>query len=298
MTAQRSHDLAKLLRVNDGYAYSSDGWLVGSKVNRQPVEPEASTQPLIRPTLAILHSNAAPRLTPWSALVRYWRRADVTGEAHFQVDMDGTLTQAIPVERRADCNYKANRWWSPTTGAYHGAVSFETQDNGAASLDVTPWTVEAVASMVAALVALVVQYGAECGVPTSPYGAGIGHHVLYREWSIYKGKTCPGAARIRQMDHIRHEVALRVAAYLTPDPSPSTPLPPLVPAPWLREGSRGEGVALLQARLAPLYASVVDGWYGPRTTEAVKRFQAAQGLVVDGVYGPQTAAALARWVTS
>lgn len=38
---------------------------------------------------------------------------------------------------------------------------------------------------------------------------------------------------------------------------------------------------------------VVDGINGPKTTAAVKLFQAKAGLVVDGIIGPKTAAALA-----
>lgn len=32
----------------------------------------------------------------------------------------------------------------------------------------------------------------------------------------------------------------------------------------------------------------VDGYYGPKTADAVKRFQLMHGLVADGIYGPKT----------
>ena len=38
---------------------------------------------------------------------------------------------------------------------------------------------------------------------------------------------------------------------------------------------------------------VVDGIQGPKTTAAIKEFQAKAGLAVDGIVGPKTAAALA-----
>ncbi|WP_144523741.1 peptidoglycan-binding domain-containing protein, partial [Bacillus pumilus] len=32
----------------------------------------------------------------------------------------------------------------------------------------------------------------------------------------------------------------------------------------------------------------IDGYYGPKTANAVKRFQLMHGLVADGIYGPKT----------
>lgn len=67
----------------------------------------------------------------------------------------------------------------------------------------------------------------------------------------------------------------------------------------LRHGQRGNGVAELQATLAGLgYHDArgaplqTDGLFGPRTTEAVRAFQQAQGLDVDGIVGPATRGAL------
>ncbi|WP_144523775.1 peptidoglycan-binding domain-containing protein, partial [Bacillus pumilus] len=38
----------------------------------------------------------------------------------------------------------------------------------------------------------------------------------------------------------------------------------------------------------------VDGYYGPKTADAVKRFQMMHGLVADGIYGPETKSALKK----
>lgn len=173
--------------------------------------PEAFTQAIIRPRSAILHSNAAPAFTLPERLVTYWRRSDITGEGHFDVAGGGLTRQAMPLNRKADCNYKANGWWR--LGQYVGAVSFETTDNGYPTLDVTPWTLDQLADMVGILTNLAVCYGVACTNPTRWDDAGIGHHCQYPEWSSYTGKTCPGAARIRQMDYVRQAVAGQLAEY-------------------------------------------------------------------------------------
>lgn len=196
--------------ITGGRTINRNHFLRGPGVIAKPI-PEALTQPFITPRSAIMHSNAGPRKTPWWSLVAYWARTDVAGEAHAQVDMNGAFVQAMPFNRRADCNYKANSWLH--NGKIFGAISFETQDNGAASLPYTPWTQAQFDAMVNALTCICVVYRVRCTQPTSPYDSGIGHHSLFREWSSFVGKTCPGSARIRQMDELRRQVTERVAAY-------------------------------------------------------------------------------------
>lgn len=62
----------------------------------------------------------------------------------------------------------------------------------------------------------------------------------------------------------------------------------------LREGSTGEQVIELQTRLKELNfdPGIIDGDFGPKTTEAVRAFQRSKGLEEDGEAGPQTLAAL------
>lgn len=59
--------------------------------------------------------------------------------------------------------------------------------------------------------------------------------------------------------------------------------------PTLRKGSKGDDVKLLQEILNSYgYSLKVDGDFGPRTEDAVKKFQKSHGLKVDGIVGPKT----------
>ncbi|MGC2838348.1 N-acetylmuramoyl-L-alanine amidase [Bacillus subtilis] len=59
---------------------------------------------------------------------------------------------------------------------------------------------------------------------------------------------------------------------------------------------RGEKVTQIQKALAALYFypdkgaknNGIDGFYGPKTADAVRRFQLMHGLSADGIYGPKT----------
>ncbi|CAM4163869.1 peptidoglycan-binding protein [Bacillus subtilis] len=64
--------------------------------------------------------------------------------------------------------------------------------------------------------------------------------------------------------------------------------------------TKGTNVRQVQNALAALYFypdkgaknNGIDGVYGPKTANAVKRFQSVNGLTADGVYGPKTKAKL------
>lgn len=68
---------------------------------------------------------------------------------------------------------------------------------------------------------------------------------------------------------------------------------PAPPRPTLRKGASGPDVLALQIALSKAgYAIAMDSNFGPRTEEAVKRFQQVKRLTVDGVAGAKTWAAL------
>lgn len=62
----------------------------------------------------------------------------------------------------------------------------------------------------------------------------------------------------------------------------------------LKRGSSGPEVVALQNKLkeAGFYSARADGDFGPKTEEALKNFQRANGLRADGVAGPKTKAKL------
>ncbi|TXK26034.1 N-acetylmuramoyl-L-alanine amidase [Bacillus amyloliquefaciens] len=68
--------------------------------------------------------------------------------------------------------------------------------------------------------------------------------------------------------------------------------------------TKGTAVKQIQTALAALYYypdkgaknNGIDGYYGPKTANAVKRFQSMYGLTADGIYGPKTKAKLEELV--
>ncbi|UFU05488.1 peptidoglycan recognition protein family protein [Ruania halotolerans] len=116
----------------------------------------------------------------------------------------------------------------------------------------------------------------------------------------FKQTACPGRYAYAEIDEIN---ALGRGVVI--EPAPDKPeLPPSKPKPMpstKRRGPSGQGEedtrAIQEALNALGYdAGLEDGDYGPRTTAAVKAYQADQnkhgqaGLVVDGDWGPKTQA--------
>lgn len=209
--------------ANDGVATRLDvakfitgGWWIddqhivhGPKAVTQ-ILPEALSQEVIRARSIINHSNAGTKTSGWRALFIYLTTLGVNIEPHFDVQLDGTAAQFVPLNRRADCNAKANAW--SFGGSRYGAISFETQDNGSASLQTTPWALEQFETMVNIQTLICLCYRVRCTPCTTWDDSGIDYHSKFKEWSLYI-KTCPGAARIRQMDELRHQVTEKVAAF-------------------------------------------------------------------------------------
>ncbi|HYN67531.1 MAG TPA: polysaccharide deacetylase family protein, partial [Ornithinibacter sp.] len=96
-------------------------------------------------------------------------------------------------------------------------------------------------------------------------------------------------------------VAVTEAATTAPGPRAEPELGIMVRAVGhqLASGSAGPEVRDVQERLSRLgFATEVNGTYDGGTIDAVRGFQASQGLATDGVVGPETAAALASPATT
>lgn len=90
--------------------------------------------------------------------------------------------------------------------------------------------------------------------------------------------------------------ALGLVAGASPPAAPAPTSPSGTISRWLRIGSRGTDVAVLQRGLTAVgFRAVADGYFGNQTAGAVRAFQRARGLAVDGVVGPQTGRALGIW---
>lgn len=170
--------------------------------------PEATTQPLIKPTQWIIHTAVdAPGPTN---LHGYFERYDINLESHTWLRWD-RHEQFIPFNRSADANYKANRWWDGT-----GAVSTETEDDG--DPEGKPWNQYQLRELVRFGKWLRDNLGIPAVLPPTPSAPGMGYHVLYpQDWTNVRGKTCPGATRIHQFKTI---VLPSIARASTPTPLP------------------------------------------------------------------------------
>lgn len=153
--------------------------------------PESNEQQPIRPTQLIFHSIIAN----WTArrTFEYWR--DSTNlESHFGLGYAGDLGQYLPVNVRADANYRANRRPDGT-----GAMSMETASN---STGTDPWTDAQIEKMIAVGVWAHQEHGLPLRICTTPDGGGFGYHRLHEaEWAVL-GTSCPGPARIKQFREI------------------------------------------------------------------------------------------------
>lgn len=76
-----------------------------------------------------------------------------------------------------------------------------------------------------------------------------------------------------------------------------TEMPILYPIPTrnLKKGCKGDDVRWLQTRLRQVgYFITVDGIFGPKTDDAVRKYQAKNNLLVDGIVGAITRSALLK----
>lgn len=215
--------------------------------------PEWADEPPIAPRVLIYHSIVGSL----ASADAHFRHASSL-EAHFGVDLDGTIWQWQTTSRQADANYRANDF----------AVSIETADNG--DPDDFPWTDAQLTALVKLGNWVLGEHSdIERRRCDGPYGSGIGHHTMWGAPSAWTpvNKSCPGAARIRQFDEVLLPALLGTA-----------PLPMEVDM-FCSKGDTGESVRLLQIQLTELghYTGKIDAKYGPKTSAAVLAMRHSQG---------------------
>ncbi|MEI4789836.1 N-acetylmuramoyl-L-alanine amidase [Bacillus sp. FJAT-53060] len=140
-------------------------------------------------------------------------------------------------------------------------------------------------------------------------GWGVDRVKKHEDWS---GKHCPHRVLAEgRWGAVKAAIAKELAALngsktatnkgtATKPAKTSTPKKLTVPTGIIRQGARGTAVTQLQSALAAVYFypnkgaknNGIDGIYGPKTANAVKRFQLMHGLSADGIYGPKTRAKL------
>lgn len=245
--------------------------------------PQNSKQPRITPRSVILHSAVDGKASDlWS----FFSRSAL--ESHFYVRADGHVVQYMDTQVRADANNKANAF----------AVSIETDDNG--NPNVQPWT----DAQVIAIIKLVSWICDTHGIPKTQCPTwdkpGIGWHSMWgapSPWTPYKGKTCPGTVRIKQ---IKDQI-LPALAHTSPKPPPPSIAPEVeflkaVDAaartkPVVKKGSKGKAVKDMQILLNRSIgkgAVKEDGVFGATTERWVKAYQRDRTIPDDGIVGRLT----------
>lgn len=115
-------------------------------------------------------------------------------ESHLYVPKRGKTEQYRPFNREADANYQANSFWRD--GKRYGYISIETAGFGPGR-----WTRRQLRELRRIITEIHAKYPQiPLEIVGGPFAPGIGWHAKYPGiWTPHRGKTCPGARRIRQI---------------------------------------------------------------------------------------------------
>ncbi|MEC3674771.1 peptidoglycan-binding protein [Bacillus velezensis] len=124
--------------------------------------------------------------------------------------------------------------------------------------------------------------------------------------SVIAQETGVSMATLQRLNGIKNPNFIKVGQVLKLTDSASTPTKGKKSSYTLPSGifkvtsplTKGTAVKQIQTALAALYYypdkgaknNGIDGYYGSKTANAVKRFQSMYGLTADGIYGPKTKA--------
>lgn len=176
----------------------------------------------------ILHTTASRTAT---SMHGWFNSPGANASAHLHIDVNGKVEQYVDLDHIA---------WA-TGSANSSTVAIETQGDGT-----TAWTAKQRAALVKVLAWLCKHYGIPARVMASSLASerGIGWHRLGvdgnfpalpshlagrgqrgkgESWSKYRGKVCPGDARIRQVPGIVADVADALKPKPKPNPKPDVP---------------------------------------------------------------------------
>jgi hypothetical protein len=196
-----------------------------------------------RARLQLVHTNAASREgsieSAWN-----WAHAKPNSNTlpHYQVDRSGRARKMLPSNRRGIANATSS---SAPGYNVHGNVrnwslAYETADTGTlADPGISAFTdaqIERVATILA-YESITAADGNGLGIPleypSTWYGPGTACHTepfSNPYWTLYAGKTCPGAKKKQQMrERVLPRARQIAAAWLgpvAPPPPPPAPVPP------------------------------------------------------------------------
>lgn len=165
--------------------------------------------------------------------------------------------QLMDFDRKADANYKANRF--QIGDVWYGAISTETEDDG--DPEGKPWNAYQIKELIRFGVWLNRTFGIPPVLPKNWNDPGMGYHSLHPLiWTPHRGKTCPGSTRIKQFKEV---VLPGIRAALKP--KPTTPPEDDMPKPLL--------VRMDAKDTAVLYMSSDRTIHWVRSTEALQGYQ-------------------------
>lgn len=226
-------------------------------------------------------------------------QADIVRFTYFGHDFPGGIARlAAPIFTLALDRIHEQTWWEipPSLGLDAGMWGYENRRVSGSS----SWSFHAF-GLAVDVAAPWNPSGASSG--TAPYALPDGTGELVQDLGIEWGGDWDGGS----LDRMHLELHLtpgEAAAFTTPGGGGGGGQPFPLPAGWYygwysgpqasvsgsgrNDGPYRDGIAAAQAVLNV----EPDGYYGPVTNEAVRRYQAAHGLVVDGLIGAHTWASL------
>ncbi|MEH7476502.1 N-acetylmuramoyl-L-alanine amidase [Bacillus altitudinis] len=133
-------------------------------------------------------------------------------------------------------------------------------------------------------------------------GIPLSNVVPHKHWS---GKECPRKL-LNHWDGFKAGIASASSQMTTAKPVKKTYSLPAGILKVTKPLTKGSAVKAVQQALASIYFypdkgainNGIDGYYGPKTANAVSRFQMMHGLTPDGIYGPKTKATLSKVIES